>query len=148
MRYKFIDDATVLEAVDLKTVGISSYNIKQHVPSDVPTHNQWIPPESLNSQEYLNKISFWTQENKMKLNVDKTKLMIFNFSDKFQFSTRLTVGGKPLETVNKAKLLGTVITSDLSWDSNTECITRIYIYISSYLTQGGLCHRYKNNKDN
>ena len=31
-RFKFVDDLTILEIVDLLTVGLASYNIKQHVP--------------------------------------------------------------------------------------------------------------------
>ena len=89
-----MDDATILEAVNLKTAGITSYNVKQHVPSDLPTHNQYIPPENLSSQQYLNTISNWTENQKMKLNIDKTKTMIFNFTDKFQFSTRFIRPGK------------------------------------------------------
>ena len=46
-RFKFVDDLTVLEIVNLLTVGITSFNIKQQVPTDIPTHNQFIPPEHL-----------------------------------------------------------------------------------------------------
>ena len=42
-RFKFVDDLTVLEIIDLLTVGIASYNIRAHVPSDIPIHNQYIP---------------------------------------------------------------------------------------------------------
>ena len=40
-RFKFVDDLTILEIVDLLTVGLTSYNIKQHVPSDINVHNQY-----------------------------------------------------------------------------------------------------------
>ena len=49
-RFRFVDDLTVLEIVNLLTVGITSYNLKQHIPSDIPSHNQFIPPENLGSQ--------------------------------------------------------------------------------------------------
>ena len=29
--------------VNLLTVGMSSYNIKEQIPSDIPSHNQFIP---------------------------------------------------------------------------------------------------------
>jgi hypothetical protein len=35
--FRFVDDLSVLEIVDLLTVGITSYNIKQHIPSNIPT---------------------------------------------------------------------------------------------------------------
>ena len=51
------------------------------------------------------------------LNPKKTK---FNFSTKNQFTTNLSVKEENIEMVNEAKLLGTIITSDLSWNRNTE----------------------------
>ena len=38
-RFKFEDDLTALEIVDILAVGLTSYNFKQHVPSDIPVHN-------------------------------------------------------------------------------------------------------------
>ena len=63
-RFKFIDDLTVLEIVNLLTIGISSDNIKNHVPSDIISNNQFISPSNLKSQDYLNDISDWTRNQK------------------------------------------------------------------------------------
>ena len=60
----------------------------------------------------------------MKLNVKKTKNMIFNFSKKYQFSTKLSVENENLELVTESKLLGTFITSDLKWNKNTSEIVK------------------------
>ena len=38
-RFKFIDDLTILEIVNLLTIGLTSYNMKQHVPADIPQHD-------------------------------------------------------------------------------------------------------------
>ena len=76
------------------SVGKASYNVRAHVPSDIPTHNQIILAENLKSQQHLNDISEWTDKMKMKLNVGKTKNMIFNFSKKNQFTTKLFVNDK------------------------------------------------------
>ena len=75
-RYKYIDDASILEVVNLQNVGISSYNIKKHVPSDIPTHNQYISADKLQSKKYINEVKTWTENKKMKLNIDKSKMMI------------------------------------------------------------------------
>ena len=56
----------------------------------------------------------------MKLNEKKTKSMIFNFTKKHQFTTKMSVNNVKLEIVSEAKLLGTVITDKLTWDRNTE----------------------------
>ena len=49
-RFKFLDDLSILEIVNLLTIGITSYNLKYQIPSDVPQHNQYIPSENLVSQ--------------------------------------------------------------------------------------------------
>ena len=65
-RYKFVDDLTILEIVNLLTIGISSYNIKHHVPNDIIQENQFIPPNNLQSQRNLNEINTWTKNHLMK----------------------------------------------------------------------------------
>ena len=83
-RFKFVDDLSFLEIIFLLNIGLETYNIRNHVPSDVPTHNQVIPSNKLQSQYQLEKINQWTEEKKMKLNIKKTKTMLFNFSKKKQ----------------------------------------------------------------
>ena len=123
-RFKFIDDLTTLEVVNLLITGICSYNLRSHIPSDIPSHNQVIPPEKLKSQEWLNKINLWTKNQKMLLNEDKTKTMIFNYTDNHQFTTQLSVNGKNIQVVESTKLLGTIISDDLKWDLNTNLLIK------------------------
>ena len=123
-RFKFIDDLTILEIINLLTVGISSFNVKAQVPSDVLENNQYIPPGNLKSQEYLDEINLWTKNQKMLINQKKTKNMIFNFSRNYKFSTRLELEGEVIETVKDTKLLGTIISNDLTWNKNTETIVK------------------------
>ena len=54
----------------------------------------------------------------------KTKCMIFNFTDKYQFTTRLRINNEPIEVIDSTKLLGTIITNDLSWDQNISSIVK------------------------
>ena len=56
----------------------------------------------------------------MKINEAKTKTMVFNYTHNYQFSTRLELNRKNVETVTETRLLGTVLTNDLSWERNTE----------------------------
>ena len=90
-KYKFVDDLSVLEVINLITVGLSSYNFYQHVASDIGIEQSYIPSENLNSQLYTDKIFKWTEENKMKLNEKKCKVMIFNRTRNYQFTTRVQV---------------------------------------------------------
>ena len=123
-RYKFVDDLTIMERISLVNVGLASYNVKAHVPSNIADHNQMIPGEHLTSQKYMEDIKTWTDENKMKLNEKKTKNMIFNFSTNKQFSTDIRVNGEVIETVKEARLLGTIISDDLKWEKNTQYLVK------------------------
>ena len=50
--------------------------------------------------------------------------MIFNFTDNYQFTTRLNLNKENVEVVTETKLLGTIIQNDLKWDSNTAYIVK------------------------
>ena len=123
-RFKFIDDLSILEIVNLLTVGLTSYNLKQHIPSDIPVHNQYIPPANLQSQSWLDSINVWTENQKMLINEKKTTNMIFNFTENYQFSTRLMLNNQIVEILESTKLLGTIISDDLHWDLNTKNIVK------------------------
>ena len=77
-RYKFVDDLSLLEVINLLTVGLSSYNFKTHIASDIAIGDKFLPPENFQAQSYLNAIQEWTDLYKMKLNEKKTKVIIFN----------------------------------------------------------------------
>ena len=83
-----------------------------------------MPSDNLQSLDWLDAISSWTDNQKMKINGKKTKTMIFNYTDKYQFSTRLNLDGEPIEVIDSTRLLGTIITNDLRWDLNTSHIVR------------------------
>ena len=95
-RFRFIDDLSLLEIVNLLTVGLSSFNLKMQVPNDLPTHNQFVEPQNLKSQQWLDEINTWTVNQKMKINEQKTNVMFFNFSNEKQFTTRLTINDEPI----------------------------------------------------
>ena len=60
----------------------------------------------------------------MVLNSTKTKVMTFNFTDNYQFTTKLTLNNSNLDIVEKTKLLGVVLTNDLKWNENTNEIVK------------------------
>ena len=123
-RFKFVDDLTTLEIINLINIGISSFRMQNQVPSDIPTHGQYVEGEKLKSQKYLDQINNWTNDHKMVISEKKTKAMIFNFTDNFQFATRLELKGKNIEMVDKMKILGTIVRSDLSWDDNCNLLIK------------------------
>ena len=54
----------------------------------------------------------------MVLNEIKTKAMIVNFTEKYQFSTRLNLNNKTVELVDSMKNLGAIINRKLEWGQN------------------------------
>ena len=64
-KFKFVDDLTVLEKINLLTIGISSFNSKLSVPSDIHESGLYIDPKNLQSQSYLDQIQQWTNNQKM-----------------------------------------------------------------------------------
>ena len=109
-----MDNLTVLEAVYLTSVGIASFNLKNSVPNHIPLHNQVLNSDQLQTQNYLDGIQAWTDRKEM------TKMMIFNFSKKLQFTSDVKLKGERLDVVDEVKLLGTIITNDLKWNKNTK----------------------------
>ena len=123
-RFKFVDDLSALEVINLLTVGMSSFYMKNQVPSDIPVHGQYIESTKLKSQHYLDQINKWTEEHKMVINQKKTKAMIFNYTDNYKFTTRLQLKEENIEIVNKMKILGTIVNDKLSWDDNCQSIIK------------------------
>ena len=60
----------------------------------------------------------------MFINENKTKAMLFNYTEKYQFTTRLQLNENTVEVIDQTKLLGTVISNDLKWDLNTKSLVK------------------------
>ena len=129
MRFKFVDDLTILELVMVKEL-LSKYDFNQHVASDIGLDEQFIAASNLETQNHLNSIAEWSEENQMKLNEDKSNYMIFSRSDT-EVATRLTIHGKTIDRIEEVKLLGLWITTWLDWDLNTrEICKKAYVRLS------------------
>ena len=59
-------------------------------------------------------------ENGMKLNFKKTKLILFNPGMSLDFLPKFNLNDKNIEMGEEVKLIGVIIRSDLSWSSNTD----------------------------
>ena len=124
-KFKFIDDLSILEIINLISLGLSSYNFRSHVASDINVeHNQFLPQANFHSQSYLAKVSDWTDTNLMKLNTEKSKYMVINFTENYQFNTRLSLANTLLEQVSETRLLGVIINERLTWHSNTDFLVK------------------------
>ena len=143
-KFKWVDDLSTLEKIKLQNAALQSYNVRLHVPNDIPVDNGFIQPESLKSQDTLNNISAWTAKQKMRLNHKKSNIMIFNFSRKNKFTTRLKMNDKILPVVKKTKILGTILTDDLKWDENSKDIIKRANFKLQMLRKAT---KFTNNKD-
>ena len=123
-RFKFVDDLTVLEVINLLSIGIASHNMKQQVPNDIPEHGLIIPAGHLKSQKYIEDISQWTPKQEMIISEAKTKSMIVYFTNNYRFQTRLKLNNMNIEVVDKIKILGTIFTNTLSWNENCDRIIK------------------------
>ena len=65
-----------------------------------------------------------SHDHLMKLNKSKTKIMIINFTKKYQFASRFKLQNENIQQVTQAKILGTVITDKLTWDVNCAVIIK------------------------
>jgi hypothetical protein len=98
-RFKYIDDLSVFQLVCLSRL-LTEYNFHQHVASDIGVEERFLPAANYGTQDSLNYISNWTEENMMQLNVAKCSYMIFSRSEE-QFATRLTIGNTKLDRISK-----------------------------------------------
>ena len=121
-RFKFVDDLSCLEIINLLSIGLASHSSRLQVASDLPVHGQIIENTHLQSQVYLDEISRWTSNQKMLLNESKTKAMVVNFTNNYQFTTRLNLNATNIDMVDHMKILGTTINNQLDWNMNCKNI--------------------------
>ena len=63
--FKFVDDSSFLEVLDLLAFGLSSFNTKFQVPSDIPPGEGFLPSENFQTQRHLDTVSRWTGDHEM-----------------------------------------------------------------------------------
>jgi hypothetical protein len=116
---KFIDDMTVAESIYLKEKLKNNPEPIQPFQYHERT-GHILPKESCRLQNLLSELSEYTENHQMRLNHEKTKVILFNNAVKYDFQPNLTLqNGSPLKVVDEIRLLGVQVRSDLSWSSNT-----------------------------
>ena len=115
-KFKYIDDLSLLQLVCLAGL-LVEYNFLEHVASDVGIGELFLPPEAYSTQETLNSVAHWTEQNFMQLNEKKCNYMQFSRSSS-HFSTRLSINNVQLEKVSEFQVLGVWISDNLTWEKN------------------------------
>ena len=73
----------------------------------------------------LNKVFDWIKRNNLVLNISKTKSIILGSRHNLVIYTMsLNLYGEAIEQVDKVKLLGTIIDSQLSWAEHIDTIVK------------------------
>ena len=80
--------------------------------------------KNLRTQEYVSTLDALSVDHKMKLNEKKTKIMLVNFTKKYQFATRIKLKDSNVEQVRHAKILGKIISDDPTWNKNCAAIIK------------------------
>ena len=83
-----------------------------------------LPPEHSKVFNQLLETNKYANENEMKINLKKTKLMMFNPCKQVDFMPKFNLDDCELELEEHSKLLGLILKSDLKWDKNTEYLTK------------------------
>ena len=81
----------------------------------------YLPEENCEIVTQMHKLEAFVDDHQMRINHDKTKVMLFNTSTKRDFMPRIPIDGSDenLEVVEQLKLLGILITSNMKWHANT-----------------------------
>ena len=119
---KFVDDRTIAEAINIKDKIVPHSNPNPVQPTTFHSRTgHYLPPESSYIHKEIARLQEYSSANQMKINVEKTKLMIFKAIDVHPV---IEMDDKQLEIVESMKLLGVIVTSDMKWHQNTDFITQ------------------------
>ncbi len=75
-------------------------------------------------RDEVQRLTEWCLQNNLSLNIKKTKELIIDFRKKQDKHTPLYINGEGVERVTSFKFLGTHISENLSWTTNTTAIVK------------------------
>ena len=118
---KFVDDGSVAVSINLKACLVPD-PVERVKPLNFHERTQQIlPPEHNLLQFYINDTEKFLEQNKMVLNRNKTNVMSFSKSRKWDFPPELTFrNGEKLQCISETKLVRVIVSHDLRWSENTE----------------------------
>ena len=120
---KFVDDGTVAVSVNLKTSLVPDPSGRPRPLNYQERTEHILPPENNLLQHIVQDTEIFAEANKMKLNKEKTKIISFSKSRKWDFPPELEfVDGTKIGTLSETKLLGVIVNNDLKWHKNTTYI--------------------------
>ena len=119
---KYVDDLSLAESVDMTSLSHVSSDLRAQPDTYRARTGHILKMKNSQVYQQLQKTQEYAIKNHMKLNLAKTKLMLFNPCKSKDFMPEMVVEGTRLDLVEQAKLLGVIVTSNLSWSANTDYI--------------------------
>ena len=120
---KYVDDLSIAESIDMNTQ-LSHIPVNSRPQPDIfrarTGHVLNLHESKVCTQ--LKKIQEYADTNNMVINASKTKLMLFNPCKNKDFMPDIELKGSRIDVVEQTKLLGVIISSNLSWSANTDYI--------------------------
>ena len=126
---KWVDDLTEVKHINMKedTEKVSEEMLKRPLQKHARTEHR-IKNHMNRMHEEVALLYERAEQNYMKVNCSKTKVMLFNSAIKTDFEPLVaTPNGEHLDYVSETKLLGTILTEDLKTIKNTKhMVTKAY----------------------
>ena len=120
---KFVDDGTVAVSIDLKNCLVPDPVCRVRPLNYHERTGHVLPDDNNLLQDYITDVEKFVSVNKMKINKQKTKVISFTKSRKWDFPPEIHFSdGTQLEYISETKLVGVVISRDLRWQKNTDYI--------------------------
>ena len=122
-KVKFVDDGTVAVSVDLRASLVPDHVDRARPRNFHERTGHILPAENNLLQFYVSDTEQFVQENNMVINKEKTKVISFTKSRKWDFPPEIHFeNGTQIECVPHVKLVGVMVSQDLRWFKNTEYI--------------------------
>ena len=124
LNVKYLDDSNSACSVNLKE-SLTPDSISRDKPLNYHEKNGLILTKENNPmQSHMNGIKEFIDLQHMKINQEKSKIMVFNMTKNWQFPPEMGFDSQIyLECVREFKILGIIVSDDLKWSQNTSYIT-------------------------
>ena len=120
---KYVDDLTLAEAINLPKNLVKLSNTERPLPDVKHARTGHVLPASESKdQAQVMQAKEYAEKNHKKINIKKSKVMLFNPCTSIDFMPKIELENIELDLLEEMRLLGVVIQSNMKWSANTEQI--------------------------
>ena len=121
---KYVDDLSLAFSIYLKESLVTNPEMNPQRPLSYHNRTNHILPLRKNvMQQEFYKLTEFANQHEMVINADKMKAMLFNSARKWDFMPQIENGsGEYLEVLEELKSLGVIVSTNMTWHSNTKYI--------------------------